>query len=60
MSADADKPTVALVGFLDTKGEEHAFVADLLRSSGCTVLVLDVSITDVRSPNSVSILVYDQ
>jgi uncharacterized protein (UPF0261 family) len=57
MSADADKPTVALVGFLDTKGEEHAFVADLLRSSGCNVIVLDVSITDVRSPCFLPILV---
>jgi uncharacterized protein (UPF0261 family) len=47
MLAAADEPTVALVGFLDTKGAEHDFVANRLRASGCTVLVLDVSINDV-------------
>lgn len=39
------RPTVALLGFLDTKGPEHAFTKDILEAQGCNVVVIDVSIT---------------
>lgn len=35
-------PTVAILGTFDTKGSEHAFVADTLRQSGLTTLLIDV------------------
>ncbi len=34
--------TIAVLGTLDTKGEEHGFVAELIRARGHTVLVIDV------------------
>src|SRR5579872_1801134 len=34
--------TIAILGTLDTKGEEHAFVADQIRRRGHRVLVIDV------------------
>ncbi|MBI3881021.1 MAG: Tm-1-like ATP-binding domain-containing protein [Verrucomicrobia bacterium] len=34
--------TIAVLGTLDTKGEEHAFVADLIRRRGHQTLVIDV------------------
>lgn len=34
--------TIALLGTLDTKGHEHAFVADYIRSRGHTPLLIDV------------------
>lgn len=34
--------TVAILGTLDTKGVEHAYVADLIRNRGHQVLVIDV------------------
>src|SRR5436190_4542017 len=34
--------TIAVLGTMDTKGEEHAFVADLIRQSGHTPLIIDV------------------
>ena len=34
--------TIAILGTLDTKGEEHAFVADLIRRRGHQTLVIDV------------------
>jgi uncharacterized protein (UPF0261 family) len=39
-------PTIAILGTMDTKGEEHAFVADLIRKRGHKVLVIDVGILD--------------
>ncbi|MGE4550371.1 MAG: Tm-1-like ATP-binding domain-containing protein, partial [Opitutales bacterium] len=33
--------TIAVLGTLDTKGEEHAYVADLIRSRGHEVLLSD-------------------
>ncbi|NBV21960.1 MAG: UPF0261 family protein [Proteobacteria bacterium] len=33
--------TIAVLGTMDTKGEEHAFVADLIRARGHRVLVID-------------------
>ena len=34
--------TIAVLGTLDTKGEEHAFVANLIRQRGHTPLLMDV------------------
>ena len=34
--------TIAVLGTLDSKGEEHAFVADLIRGQGYQVLLIDV------------------
>ena len=34
--------TIAILGTLDTKGPEHAYVADLIRQRGHAVLVIDV------------------
>ena len=34
--------TIAVLGTLDSKGEEHAFVADLIRAKGHTPLLIDV------------------
>jgi uncharacterized protein (UPF0261 family) len=38
-------PTVVLVGTLDTKGREYAYLADRIREHGCDVLVVDAGIT---------------
>ncbi len=35
-------PTIAVLGTLDTKGAEHAYVADLIRSQGHQALLIDV------------------
>ena len=35
-------PTIALLGTLDTKGDEHAFVAEQVRSRGHRTLLIDV------------------
>jgi uncharacterized protein (UPF0261 family) len=35
-------PTIAILGTMDTKGEEHAFVAEQIRRRGHQVLVIDV------------------
>lgn len=37
-------PTVVLLGTLDTKGTEHAFVRDCLREAGVDVILVDVGI----------------
>ena len=34
--------TIAVLGTLDTKGEEHGFVADFIRARGHTPLIIDV------------------
>lgn len=34
--------TIAVIGTLDSKGEEHAFVADLIRARGHEALLIDV------------------
>ncbi|RYD28456.1 MAG: UPF0261 family protein, partial [Verrucomicrobiaceae bacterium] len=34
--------TIAVLGTLDSKGEEHAFVADLVRAHGHSPLLIDV------------------
>lgn len=38
--------TIAVLGTMDTKGEEHAFVADLIRQRGHQVLVIDTGTLD--------------
>ena len=37
-------PTVVLVGTLDTKGEEYAYLADRLRDHGVEVVLVDAGI----------------
>lgn len=39
-------PTIAILGTLDTKGVEHAYIADLIRARGHEVLVIDVGSLD--------------
>ena len=34
--------TIAVLGTLDTKGEEHAYVAEIIRSRGHRTLLIDV------------------
>ena len=34
--------TIAILGTMDTKGEEHAFVASVIQQRGHRVLVIDV------------------
>ena len=38
-------PTVVLLGTLDTKGAEYAFVRDRLREHGVDVIVVDAGVT---------------
>ncbi|KAF8310747.1 hypothetical protein DL93DRAFT_2084127 [Clavulina sp. PMI_390] len=40
---DTSKPTIALIGFLDTKLDEHTLVYERLVALGCDVKVIDVS-----------------
>ena len=35
-------PSIAILGTLDTKGEEHAFVAELIRARGHKTILIDV------------------
>src|SRR3954469_13315515 len=39
-------PTIAVLGTMDTKGEEHAFVAELIQKRGHKVLVIDVGVLE--------------
>ena len=38
------EPTVAVVGTMDTKGAEHAFVCEVIRRYGCRTVVIDTGI----------------
>jgi uncharacterized protein (UPF0261 family) len=38
--------TIAVLGTFDTKGDEHAYVAGLIRSRGHSVLMVDVGVLD--------------
>ncbi len=38
--------TIAVLGTLDTKAEEHSFIADLIREQGHTTLLIDVGSLD--------------
>lgn len=42
MPTSPNKKTVAVLGTLDSKGHEHAFVADLIRKHGHGVIMIDV------------------
>ncbi len=44
--------TIAVLGTLDTKGEEHAFVAEQIRSHGLQALLIDVG---TGSPATVAV-----
>jgi uncharacterized protein (UPF0261 family) len=37
-------PTVVLIGTLDTKGQEYAYLADRVREHGCDVLLVDAGV----------------
>jgi uncharacterized protein (UPF0261 family) len=37
-------PTIVLIGTLDTKGQEYAFLADRVREHACDVLLVDVGV----------------
>src|SRR6185436_13657021 len=39
--------TIAILGTMDTKGEEHAYVADIIRKKGHKTLVIDVGALEV-------------
>ncbi|MEZ5305289.1 MAG: Tm-1-like ATP-binding domain-containing protein [Verrucomicrobiales bacterium] len=39
-------PTIAVLGTLDTKGREHAYVAEVIRSLGHEALLIDAGTTD--------------
>ena len=39
-------PTIAVLGTFDTKGPEHAFVAEAIRAAGHTTLLIDVGSLD--------------
>ncbi len=39
-------PTIAVLGTFDTKGDEHAYVAELIRSRGHSTLLIDVGVLD--------------
>ncbi|MDB6040267.1 MAG: hypothetical protein JWM99_4108 [Verrucomicrobiales bacterium] len=41
--------TIAVLGTMDTKGEEHAFVADQIRARGHKPLIIDVGVLDMPS-----------
>ncbi len=45
-SPTAETPTVLLVGTLDTKGEEYAYLRDRLRDAGVATLVADAGTLD--------------
>lgn len=47
----AAPPTIALLGTFDTKGAEHAFVADLIRQQGFATCLIDVG---TREPPTIS------
>ena len=62
----AGPPTVALVGTLDTKGEEYAWVARALEEDGVTVVLIDVGVglgggagPGVREPDLTAAVVAD-
>ena len=47
--------TVVLLGTLDTKGDEYAFLRERIREQGCDVLIVDVGVLgEPRIPADVS------
>jgi len=47
-------PTVALLGTLDTKGEEYAFLKGRVEAAGCDVILIDAGIGEPLIPPDVS------
>ena len=53
--SDQAAPTILLVGTYDTKDDELAYVADVMRAQGGDVLTMDVSVLgDPSSPTDIS------
>jgi uncharacterized protein (UPF0261 family) len=50
MSTPMSPSTILLIGTLDTKGQEYAFVRDRIRAAGHDVLVMDIGITSDPDP----------
>lgn len=44
LTSKSTRPLVALIGFLDTKLEEHTLVYQRITALGCDVKVIDISI----------------
>lgn len=40
----ADRPTIVLIGTLDTKGDEYRFLRDRLTAAGCDVVLVDAGV----------------
>lgn len=46
--------SVVLLGTLDTKGPEYAFLRDRVRAAGCNVIMVDAGVMSERSPADIS------
>ena len=46
--------SVVLLGTLDTKGPEYAFLRDRVREAGCDVILVDAGVMSDRSPADIS------
>jgi len=46
--------SVVLLGTLDTKGPEYAFLRDRVRDAGCDVILVDAGVMSERSPGDVT------
>ncbi len=46
--------SVVLLGTLDTKGPEYAFLQDRVRDAGCDVILVDAGVMSERSPGDVT------
>ena len=49
-----DRPIIALVGSLDTKGEEYAFARDAIREDGADAILIDVGVLGEPSVRPIS------
>src|SRR5450759_2853623 len=55
LKARIDMATVVLLGTLDTKGDEYAFLRERIREQGCDVVMVDVGVLgEPRIPAGVS------
>jgi uncharacterized protein (UPF0261 family) len=46
--------SVVLLGTLDTKGPEYAFLRDRVRDAGCDVILVDAGVMSERSPGDIT------
>lgn len=46
--------SVVLLGTLDTKGPEYAFLRDRVRDAGCDVILVDAGVMSARSPGDIT------